>query len=52
MKKYIYYILATDDTDEIIFHVYNNAVSEYSKHESATLYGKTFMGDMSVIFSK
>ena len=37
-RKYDYYILASDEGDTT-FDCYNDAVSQYSKRISATLYG-------------
>jgi len=51
MKKYVYYNLITEEKS-LSYYDYRNAVSEYSKAESATLYGITFEGEQVVIYAK
>lgn len=51
MKKYINYILATEFGTET-YYDYNEVRRAYGRAESATLYGNTVMGDVTVILSK
>ncbi len=51
MKKYERYSVATE-FEERIFYSYREALSKYCLAESATLYGITHSGDISVIFAK
>lgn len=54
-RKYSYYVLVTDYWVDEIFEKYADAFSEYQKQvrygHSATLFGVTEEGEISVIFS-
>lgn len=51
-RKYVYFILASDDADEQVFDSYSESLKEYHKHRSATLYGFNEYSEGMVIFSK
>ena len=50
-RKYVYYSVATE-YGESDFFSYREALSNYRRAESATLYGTDEYGELSVILSK
>lgn len=51
MRKYEIYQVA-NDFDVRDYNNYRDALKEYARQETATLYGIDYQGDINVIFSK
>lgn len=52
MRKYDYFVIVSDDADECSEENYKEALKEYGRHRTATLYGFNQYQEATVIHSK